>query len=295
GFLYTVSTSDVVIDIFISPEITKEDVISFLWENLGRIIQLEHSRDGYLKYVPAKIAQKKIFGSTNEIIAELNNDYSYFKENKLSRGYLLIGKPGTGKSAVVNSIIKNTEGSVFIINGLDTVESVEEMTSLFTQMRPDFIVFDDCDRSFDEPHFIKVVLGMLETIKEHNPCTNFLFTANTFSGILQDEAVTRKGRIDQIFEIPEPNEDDRREIFKGYIKDMGLDIPSEDFEKCIEFSDGLTGADIKELCIQLQRSTIDDVFERFKEIENLREKYSKDETSDLSILKKIAALADRED
>jgi transitional endoplasmic reticulum ATPase len=115
---------------------------------------------------------------------------------------------------------------------------------------------------------------MLETVKERNPHTNFLFTANTFSGILYDEAVTRKGRIDQIYEVPEPNRDDRLEIFKRYSVEMNIELSDDDLQKCVESSNGMTGADIKELCIQLQRATIDEVFERACEIDKLREKYS---------------------
>jgi SpoVK/Ycf46/Vps4 family AAA+-type ATPase len=221
--------------------------------------------------------QKKIFGSSNDLIGKLKEDYRYFREQELSRGYLLIGKPGTGKTAIVNAIVNSVDGRVFIISGLEGPGAVEELESLFVQMRPNFIIFDDCDRSQKTPTFIKAVLKMLETVKDKNPHTNFLFTANTFSGILYDEAVTRKGRIDQIYEVPDPDDADRREIFNGYAEEMSITLSDEDMQKCVTSSDGMMGADIKELCIQLQRASIDEVFERAQEVEHLRVKYSPSE------------------
>lgn len=278
GFLYWVQEreSEITKKVLVTKGITKDDILDMLWSKLGRVIQLE-ADDGNLTYVKTELTQKKIFGSSNKLIEKLKDDYKYFRENKLSRGYLLIGKPGTGKTGIVNSIVDSVEGRVFIISGFDTVPIIEEMESLFLQMKPDFIIFDDCDRSNDGPPYIKAVLKMLESVKDKNPHTNFLFTANTFSGILYDEAVTRKGRIDQIYEVPEPSESDRKEIFERYASEMKITLSDVDLIKCIESSEGLTGADIKELCLQLQRSTIDEVFERAKEIDVLREKYSGNE------------------
>lgn len=275
GYMYWVmeQDSEMVEKILVTKDVEKNDILELLWNKLGRIIQLEADDDG-LNYVKTELTQKKIFGSTNELISRLQSDYQYFKENKLSRGYLLIGNPGTGKTGIVNSIVDKTAGRVFIISGLDSPGTIEEMTSLFIEMQPDFIIFDDCDRSQSSPIFIKVVLKMLETVKERNPHTNFLFTANTFSGILFDDAVTRKGRIDQIYEVPEPQDEDRKEIFEKYAKEMNITLSEEDLETCVASSEGMTGADIKELCIQLQRATIDEVFERAQEIEALKEKYS---------------------
>lgn len=282
GFMYWVCSRDSedIRNIYVTKGLTKDDILEFIWSRLDSVIQLEASDEG-LSYLPTELTQKKIFGSSNELIGQLNQDYEYFREHNLSRGYLLIGKPGTGKTGIVNAIVdkagKNGDGRVFIISGLEGPGTVEQMESLFVQMRPNFIIFDDCDRSGSSPSFIRVILKMLETVKDRNPHTNFLFTANTFSGILYDEAVTRKGRIDQIYEVPEPNEEDRQEIFQRYTEEMNIEMSDEDLRKCVESSENMTGADIKELCIQLQRATIDEVFERAREIEKLREKYSGDD------------------
>jgi SpoVK/Ycf46/Vps4 family AAA+-type ATPase len=276
GYMYWITeNSDETKSILVTPGITKDDILESLWKNLGRVIQLEASDD--LKYVQTELMQKKIFGSSNDLIGKLKEDYRYFREQELSRGYLLIGKPGTGKTAIVNAIVNSVDGRVFIISGLEGPGAVEELESLFVQMRPNFIIFDDCDRSQKTPTFIKAVLKMLETVKDKNPHTNFLFTANTFSGILYDEAVTRKGRIDQIYEVPDPDDADRREIFNGYAEEMSITLSDEDMQKCVTSSDGMMGADIKELCIQLQRASIDEVFERAQEVEHLRVKYSPSE------------------
>ena len=281
GYTYWITPreSSTVIRVLATNNITKDDILDFIWSSLGTVIQLEtESEDGPgLSYVPGELAQKKIFGSSNGLISRLKSDFEYFRKTKVSRGYLLIGRPGTGKTGIVNAIVNSSEGRVFIISGLSGNYSIEAMGSLFIHMRPDFIVFDDCDRSDSSSETIRAILKLLETVKDKNPHTNFLFTANTFSGILQDDAVTRKGRIDQIFEVPEPNEDDRKEIFIQYAAEMNVSISPEDLNKCILSSEGMTGADIKEMCIQLQRANIDDVFSRAVEVETLKEKYKPEE------------------
>jgi SpoVK/Ycf46/Vps4 family AAA+-type ATPase len=71
---------------------------------------------------------------------------------------------------------------------------------------------------------------------------------------------------------------------------MKITLSDTDLAKCVEASEGLTGADIKELCLQLQRATIDEVFERAKEIDHLREKYSGEEDEILGKSSIIKAL-----
>jgi hypothetical protein len=289
GFMYWVleRDSEDVRKVYVTKGLNKDDVLDFIWSNLDSVIQLEASDEG-LEYFPTELMPKKIFGSSNNLITQLQQDYEYFRANRLSRGYLLIGKPGTGKTGIINSIVdkagRGADGRIFIISGLEGIGTVEQMESLFVQMRPNFIIFDDCDRSGSSPSFIRAILKMLETVKDRNPHTNFLFTANTFSGMLYDEAVTRKGRIDQIYEVPEPSEDDRREIFKRYTLEMSIELSDDDLQKCVQSSNGMTGADIKELCIQLQRATIDEVFERANEIEKLREKYSGEDYDDEDLM-----------
>ena len=261
--------------IMISKNITKEDILDEVWNGLRNVIKLEVDEE--LKYVAEDIANKKIFGSSNKLIQKLISDYEFFRKNNISRGYLLIGKPGTGKTGIINSIVNSVNGRVFVISGME--RSIDELESLFINMRPDFIIFDDCDRSGSDPAFVRLILKMIENVKDKNPHTNFLFTANTFSGILSDDAVTRKGRIDQIYEVPVPDKSDRKEIFTKYSKEIGIDLSPEDLKKCIDSSDGLTGADIKELCIQLQRASITEVFDMEKEIGVLKEKYAAQESS----------------
>src|SRR5271157_5222244 len=72
--------------VLISRNITKEDVLDFIWCNLENIIKLE--ADEELTYICSELAQKKIFGSSNNLIQKLKDDYDFFRKEKLSRGYL---------------------------------------------------------------------------------------------------------------------------------------------------------------------------------------------------------------
>jgi len=261
--------------VHVTSGVNKDIIISFLWKRLGKVIQLDTSNDD-IGYVRTELHQKKIYGSSTEMISKLKKDYDHFYDNKMSRGYLLIGKPGTGKTGIVNAIVSEAKGRVFVISGLGSVSMIESIESLSTHMEPDFIIFDDCDRSASTSPYVRAILKLIESVKEKNPHTMFLFTANTFDGILSDDAVTRKGRIDQIYEIPEPGLEDRKEIITRYAEEFGVKLSDEDLDKCIQESDGMTGADLKELCIQLQRASIDECFEQNQLIETLKEKYKPD-------------------
>lgn len=283
GYVYFCFTkSEYLRGIRITKNITTIDILDVIWEKFNGVIQLESIDDVGLVQTRSSLSNKKVFGSSLKLIETMKEDYAHFNKKNMSRSYLLIGKPGTGKTSIVNSIVKNIKGNVFIISGIDSALTVGEMSSLFVHMRPDFIVFDDCDRSESTPSIIKYVLKMLEEVKDNNSGTTFLFTANSFSGILYDEAVTRRGRIDRIYELKEPDINDRREIFARYSEELNTNLTQGQLEMLAQNTQNLTGADIKEICIQLGKYSVNEVLERSREIDLLREKYPANNNSRVS-------------
>jgi transitional endoplasmic reticulum ATPase len=78
-----------------------------------------------------------------------------------------------------------------------------------------------------------------------------------------DPAVLRPGRFDYIVEIPEPNEDDRREIFAVHLRNkplgQGIDIGN-----LAAGTKGLSGAEIESVCNKAALSAIRRVVEALK-------------------------------
>lgn len=268
--------------IAISNNITQEYLVNFLWSKWNNSISLEFSHPSSyveeedsetgIKCPQTKLNDKDLFGSSLEIVNTLCDNHLFYKNNNISRTYLLIGKPGTGKTSIIREFIKKIGGKSCLVSGFSN-SSIDNLKTTFSLLNPDFIVFEDCDRGLSSSTIIRDTLVMLEEIKEICPQTTLLFTANTFNGILKDDAIIRKGRIDQIIEIPPPNKEDRTIILKEYLKKFNITLSDEDFNLCIERSDELTGADLKDLCIRLMRITAKEYFDQLKQIENLKEKY----------------------
>jgi len=63
-----------------------------------------------------------------------------------------------------------------------------------------------------------------------------------------DDAILRPGRLDRLIEIPLPDPDSRREIFKIHSKDMRLQ--NVDIDRLVGLTDGFTGAEIRAVCTE---------------------------------------------
>lgn len=263
----------------ISNNITIDDVVDVIWEKLGRVISIGADKVvsiGGIRELTcqkANLLQKKIFGSSTKMIDDLIADLQYFREKNVSRGYLLIGKPGTGKTGIVNNVANKIGNKIIIISSVINSDMIDNLENILIIMKPEFVIFDDVDRIDNDPSYVRGLLKLLEVVKAKTPHTNFLFIANSFSGILEDEAITRKGRIDKIFEITEPNDEDRKQIILGYMSDMNSSIDEKDLQRCVNESKGMSGSDIKELCIQLGRASIDEILEQFNLVHCLKNQY----------------------
>ena len=269
-FLYVIKTQNHDVEFYGSDGLTKDKIIDFLWKAYKNSFIITLSDFSTYGINIFDICKKDIFGSSTLFIEKLENDYNHFRNKNISRGYLLIGNPGTGKTGIINNFLSKIGGKTIILGDFE-----DGILSMFDKIcfefDPDFVVFDDCDRIHSDD--VRVFIRMIDSIKENNPNITFLFMANKFGGILEDEAIVRAGRIDQIYEIAEPNEEDRKEIILKYLNKFNIKISEEDFSKAVLLTDGKSGAELKELCLQLERTTVDDYMAISAKIAEIKEKY----------------------
>ena len=64
-----------------------------------------------------------------------------------------------------------------------------------------------------------------------------------------DPALLRPGRFDRFIEVPEPNEEGRREILSIHTSKMNLDKEA-DLDLLSTLTDGCSGADLKAICTE---------------------------------------------
>lgn len=128
-----------------------------------------------------------------------------FGSQKISLRYLLNGKPGTGKTQIMNSLINETSGNctVFLCHGGRLpVKSLFEFCSYFD---PCLIVIDDLDFLASD----RIANGLqnelsdfLQSLDGIIPNSVFLLAATNDKNLV-DKAASRPGRFDIILDIAE--------------------------------------------------------------------------------------------
>jgi len=177
------------------------------------------------------------------------------------RGWMIYGKPGTGKTSLIIAIAEyfDLPLCIFDISSMDNEEFRSSWKDTLTYHAPCIILIEDIDIKFNKRESKKRDWSVsydcfLNTISGVE-CSNGIFliiTTNKENMI--DEALgtlvdkkdgmsTRPGRIDRIFELKELDENCRREIAKRI---LGEDNPK--IEIIIKESEGDTGAQFTERC-----------------------------------------------
>src|SRR5690554_4449655 len=63
-----------------------------------------------------------------------------------------------------------------------------------------------------------------------------------------DSAILRPGRLDQVINIPVPDQKTRKAILEGYITKMPIIITTDEIQALAESTKGYSGADLENLC-----------------------------------------------
>ncbi|MBU1988244.1 MAG: AAA family ATPase, partial [Nanoarchaeota archaeon] len=180
---------------------------------------------------------------------------------KPSKGILLYGPPGTGKTLLAKAVATESNANFISVKGPELIskwvgESEKHVREIFKKARqvsPSIIFFDEFDSiskqrgssvSDSTERVVNQLLTELDGIEE---LEKVIVIAATNRKDLIDQSLLRQGRIDAMVELPIPDKETRKEIFKVHTKNMPL-------EKNINLSDYIskteekTGADIEAIC-----------------------------------------------
>lgn len=154
---------------------------------------------------PTKTSDLFISTDKKYQITRFINSIIDFDKNKISLRYLFNGKPGTGKTQIINSIITETCGKCTVVlcnGGSLPVKKLFEFCSYFN---PCLLVIDDLDflANERENNIHQTELGdFLQALDGLLPNFVFLLSATNDKSLV-DKAASRPGRFDMILDISE--------------------------------------------------------------------------------------------
>jgi transitional endoplasmic reticulum ATPase len=174
------------------------------------------------------------------------------------KGILLYGPPGTGKTMIAKAVAATSEANFISIKGPELIskwvgESEKGVREVFRKARqaaPCVIFFDELDAvaprrgsEGDARVTERVISQMLTEMDGLEDLKGVVVIGATNRPDIIDEALLRPGRFDRILEVPIPDKEARKQIFQVHTKRRPIDS-DVNFDKLVEMTDGMTGADI---------------------------------------------------
>lgn len=168
----------------------------------------------------------------------------------LKRGVLLYGPPGTGKSHTVQHLLGAAPEVTAIVLAGHALSLVRLATETAHAMQPAIVVLEDCDliaedRSFhDGPQpLLFEVLDAMDGLGRDADVA-FVLTTNR-ADLLERALAQRPGRVDLAVEIPLPDDEARRRLFRLYAAD--LPFSARALEDAANRTAGVTASFVKEV------------------------------------------------
>ncbi|HTD80712.1 MAG TPA: proteasome-activating nucleotidase [Thermoplasmata archaeon] len=177
------------------------------------------------------------------------------------KGVLLVGPPGTGKTLLAKAVANRTNARFIRFVGSELVQKyigegarlVRELFQMAREKSPSIVFIDELDSigakrlevaTSGDREVQRTLMQLLAELDGFNPLGEVKIIGATNRPDILDEALLRPGRFDRIIEIPLPDIEARREIFKIHTHRMSLEADI-DFDVLASRIEGATGADIK--------------------------------------------------
>lgn len=216
---------------------------------------------------------KKELYETIQFPVEYADKFEKFGINP-SKGVLFYGPPGCGKTLLAKAIANECGLNFISIKGPELLtmwfgQSEANVRDLFDKARaaaPCILFFDEIDsiakargggRDGGSDASDRVINQILTEIDGVGAKKSVFVIGATNRPDILDSAVTRPGRLDQLIYIPLPDFKSRVSVFKSNLRRSPV-APDVDISSMATACEGMSGADITEVCQRAARNAVRD-------------------------------------
>lgn len=200
------------------------------------------------------------------------------------RGVLLLGVPGCGKSLTAKAVgaawdlplLRFDVGSVFGKYVGESEANLRRALRAAEAVAPCVLWVDELEKAFssgrgeDGGTTLRILGAFLSWLQDKSTPVFVVATANNIENLPPE--LLRKGRLDEIFFVDLPREEERRDIFSIHLQKHGRDASTFDLNELSRQSEGYSGAEIEQAVIgalydafdQKRDVTTDDVLSNLK-------------------------------
>ena len=182
------------------------------------------------------------------------------------KGVLLYGPPGTGKTLLAKAVAASTDSTFIEVVGSELVQKfigegaklIKEIFEMARANAPAIIFIDEIDSlaakridlgTSGEREVQRTFMQLLAEIDGFNNLGNVKIIGATNRKDILDTAILRPGRLDRLIEVPVPDKDGLREIYKIHSARMSIDKKTN-LDKLLTLMKGFSGAEVRAVCTE---------------------------------------------
>ena len=244
--------------------------IAFLLEQKSQIIK----RNNTLEYFDTKTTITNVGGLQYLKEWLKKRKKAFTKEAKElglpePKGLLIFGVPGGGKSltakAVANMwqmpLLRFDIGRVFGQYVGQSEANMRDALAIAEAISPCILWIDEMEKAFSgasggHETTVRVLGNFLTWMQEKKSTVFVIATANDITKLPPE--FVRKGRFDELFFVPPPNDSDRKEIIEIQLRKYKLSPSDFDVVRLVQYSKDRTGAEIEQAIIEAKYNAFDE-------------------------------------